>query len=196
MSREFDRALEDCLQRIESGEPVEQLLADYPGQANSLREHLQFAAALRRPIDVSGEARGRQAMLAALASSVSQGGISPMSNAASTALKLAGGLAIAAVAIIAISYLSGNLHVQVGNDAAASDPQGCLNEVFGNLADPPDGVFTVDDLLAAKDAFQNQNTDPRYDRDGDSDVDIDDLMLYIQDLRTCFEGSIPPIPAP
>jgi hypothetical protein len=83
------------------------------------------------------------------------------------------------------------MEVGFGDDVQADHTNACLDEVLGNLADPPDGHFTFEDLVAFKQAFLDQSTDPRYDTDGDGDVDIDDVMSYIQDLKTCFTQQAP-----
>ncbi|MGH9203874.1 MAG: hypothetical protein ACRD2A_21820, partial [Vicinamibacterales bacterium] len=86
----------------------------------------------------------------------------------------------------------GNLNVDVGaRDVAADHTNACLDQVLGDLADPPDGHFTFEDLLALRQAFEDQSTDPRYDTDGDGDVDIDDVMSYIQALKGCFTQPAP-----
>ena len=118
-----------------------------------------------------------------------------LSRTGAFALKITGAVAIVAALALGIAYFSGSMSVGFGGDEAQADhTNACLDDVLGNLADPPDGHFTFEDLLAFKDAFQEQNTDPRYDTDGDGDVDIDDVMSYIQDLKTCFSESGPPAP--
>jgi hypothetical protein len=46
--KEFDLALEECLNRISKGETVEACLADYPARAQELRAALSAVAAVRR----------------------------------------------------------------------------------------------------------------------------------------------------
>ncbi len=110
-------------------------------------------------------------------------------------LKLTGAVAAAAALFIGVALATDNLHVEWGSDGAeAQATHPCLDEVLGNLDPEQDGTFDFNDLLAFRDAVRDQNTDPRYDRDGDGDVDIDDVMVYIDELRTCFSESFPQPP--
>ena len=63
----FEAKLIDCLDALEAGEPLEQVLARYPGDAARLTAALETASALaklRREPSGASEARARQAFLA------------------------------------------------------------------------------------------------------------------------------------
>ena len=195
MSKQFDKALEECIRELETGAHLETVLARHPEQAGELRPHLQVWASLSAAEAGRASPAGRALGMARLAAAVSgsersQGGIRSMdklANSGGFALKLLGSAAVVAGLALGVTFLTGNLHVEFGSGGAeASHTHPCLDEVLGNLADPQDGHFDVDDLIAARDAIDNQNTDPRYDRDGDNDVDIDDIMIYIGELKTCL----------
>jgi hypothetical protein len=203
MNRPFEQILNECIHQLEvGGTSIPAILARYPEYAEALRPHLQLWDSLsnvgRDDAGQSGYARGLQQLTGAVsAAQQSQGGnvMTELSRTGAFALKMTGAVAIVAALTLGIAYFSGNMSVGFGGDEAQADhTNACLDNVLGNLADPPDGHFTFEDLLAFKDAFQEQNTDPRYDTDGDGDVDIDDVMSYIQDLKTCFSESAPPAP--
>jgi hypothetical protein len=202
MTKPFEQLLRECIQQLEAGETdVEAVLARHGDRADQLRPHLRLWVSLsnvgKEIASREGYDRGFQTLTSAVATAGQKTGGNHMNDLARSgglALKLAGGTAIVAVAVLAITYFSGNLHVDVGaDDAAADHTNACLDSVLGNLADPQDDHFTFEDLLAFRQAFEDQNTDPRYDTDGDGDVDIDDVMSYIQALKDCF---VPPPPEP
>ncbi len=193
MQRLETAALTDAIRRLEAGESVESVLAQYPQYAVELKEELALRSSLdaleREQPEARAIEKGLGQLDGALFERQSQGGRTRMNEVSKVwgfALKLSGGIAIVAAMVAAAAFFSGNLHVQLGSEASALPTHPCLDQVLGNLADPPDGHFDVQDILAFRDAFRTQNTDPRYDRDGDGDVDIDDLMVYIQELRTCL----------
>ncbi len=112
-------------------------------------------------------------------------------NTGGFALKLVGAAAVVAGIALGIAYVSGNMEVEFGSGAQASHTHPCLDSVLGGLDGDADHHFTGADLIAFRDAFQNQNTAPQFDRDGDGDVDIDDVMVYVQELKDCFGAPTP-----
>jgi len=207
MNESFEQTLKSCIQQLEAGETsMETILARYPEHAEELRPHLQVWTSLsnvgRAEAAPPGFARGLHDLTGAVvAAQQTQGGnlMTDLSRAGGLALKLTGATAIVAALALGIAYFSGNMNVGFGDEAEADHTNACLDQVLGNLADPPDNHFTFDDLVAFKQAFRDQNTNSRYDTDGDGDVDIDDVMSYIQDLKTCFTQPVPdatPTPPP
>lgn len=192
MRRLETAALTDAIRLLDAGESVESVLARYPEHAVDLEAELTLRASLDAREGEQPEARairkGLERLDGVLSERQTQGGWTKMNERGvfGFALKLSGGIAIVAAIVMAAAFFSGNLHVQVGSDASALETHPCLDQVLGNLADPQDGKFDVQDILAFRDAFRTQNTDPRYDRNSDGKVDIDDLMAYIEELRTCF----------
>lgn len=196
----LEKDLRDCLREMEAGADLEAVLSKRPRNAGALRPHLLVRARLleaggAQPVP-EGAARGLARLTSAIREEREQGGIAPMKRIPMTpgfALKLAGVSAVVAVIAISAALLTGNMRVDFGGSSASANlSSACLDQVLGNLADPQDDHFDLSDLLAARDAVRDQNTDPRYDRDGDGDVDIDDLMVYMQELKACFAAQYNP----
>lgn len=202
MKKSFDDILRECIAELEgSGGDIRAVLRRYPERADELRPHLEVWASLsaveKAEATAEGAERGRQRLLTAVGAAEqkrerSEVIVNRLFSSGGFALKTLGAFAVVAALGLGITFLTGNLDVGFGDQAEAGHTNPCLDTVLGDLADPPDGHFDVDDLLAFRQAFQDQNTDPRYDRDGDGDVDIDDVMVYIQELNACFgPGPVP-----
>lgn len=198
MTTPFDKTLQDCIQEIElAGADIDSVVAKYPGQADELRRHLEVWAALSASAPAETPQSVHDLGLARLSAAINtteRGGdrlMNDLSRSGGFALKLTGAFAMVAGIILGITYLTGDWDVEFGSNAQADHTNACLDSVLGNLADPQDSHFTFDDLIAFKGAFLDQNTDPRYDTDEDGDVDIDDVMVYIQALKSCFTGGPP-----
>ncbi len=119
-----------------------------------------------------------------------------LSTSGGFALGLIGAVAVVAAIGLGITFLTGNLHVDFGSETEAQTipTNECLDDVLGDL----DGVpgFTIDDLLAYRDAFEAQDPvwpeSDLFDRDRDGDIDIDDVLVYVQELRECLDFVILP----
>lgn len=199
MTNSIDQALKDCIEALETSDRgIEDVLAQYPGQAAELRSDLQVWASLasrkRSEASPTGFLSGLNRLSFAIRRTQTERGgnklMKDLSKTGGFALKLLGATTVVAGLALGFAYFSGNMDVEFGSSAQAEHTNACLDSVLGNL--DGDGHFTSGDLIAFKDAFLNQNTDPAFDTDGDGDVDVDDVMSYIQDLRSCFGG--PPAP--
>lgn len=198
--KSLQKALSESIARLEaSGGDIDAALARHSEHAEKLRPYLlvwlQLHASGTEPPSVEGFTRGIHRLSAAIMAE--QGGrpiMNEVTRQAGFALKLAGATALVAAIALGITFLTGNLRLELGSSAEAGHTAACLDQVLGNLDGSGDAHFTVDDLLAFRDAARNQDTDPRFDRNGDGTVDIDDVMIYIQELRACFTGGGPPIP--
>jgi len=193
MDERFDDILGDAIREADATGASDGRAAErHPEHAAEMQAHVEILDSLEQtplehPSD-QGMARG----LARLRSEVrnreqTRGGYEIMKKGV-FGLAAVGAAAIVAVLAIGITFATGNLDVDLGGDEAAAshipDPAGpCLDQVLGGFAAPTDH-FDVDDVLALRDAVHNQ--DPALDRDGDGDVDIDDAMAYITDLRNCI----------
>jgi hypothetical protein len=198
--KSFDDILQECIRHLEAGGDIEAALSRYPERADELRPYLQvwksLSAAEKREATPQGALRGRQKLMAALTSGQPLDGgarlMQDLSKSGGFALRLVGAVAVVAAIALGITFLTGNLQVNFGGETEAQTlpVAQCLDDVLGGLDGTPG--FTIDDLLAFRDAFQNQDTDPKFDRDGDGDVDVDDLMTYVTELRDCFQQNTLP----
>lgn len=191
MSENFESALADALARIERGEAAADVVVGASSHSGRLAAHLGLSAALlAEDPRVTGASRGRQHLLT-LVSSAKQpkGGLTTMGNLISNGLRAIGGLAVVGAAMLALVHFSGNLDVEFGgSEASANSTFACLDQVLGPWA-PPTDIFDIDDLIAARAAVANQDIAPQFDRDGDGDVDLDDIMIYVQELKACLASS-------
>jgi len=204
MDKRFDDILGDAIREAEAqGASIGGAAERRPEQSAELQVHLEVLSSLEKtPLESPSEpgmARGLARLRSAIRSGERSRGGYELMNKGILGLAAIGVSAIVAVLAIGITFGTGNLSVDVGGDNAQAShiPGGaglCLDQTLGGFA-PPSDHFDVDDVLALREAAQNQ--DPALDRDNDGDVDIDDLMVYITDLRTCITGSVPtPPPLP
>lgn len=106
-----------------------------------------------------------------------------LSTSGGFALGLVGAVAVVVAIGLGITFLTGNLHVDFGAETEAQTVPAneCLDEVLGGYADPDD-EFTVEDLFALRDAYLA------------GDLDMEDVMALIDQLRECFIAVEPPSP--
>jgi hypothetical protein len=189
MKKSFNNTLTECTARLESGEELESVLGSYPEHQGALRRHLHIWAALaqgqRAEMSPEAMARGAQRLSAAVFAAQTRGGKGSMNNMprAGLALRLAAGVTVVAAVVLGALYFGG---VQVGSKAEALPSHPCLDQVLGGLDGNPG--FDVRDIIAFKIAYKNQIILPRFDRNGDGHVGIDDLKIYIQELKACFRN--------
>jgi hypothetical protein len=196
MNNRFDDALNECIRHLESsGGDIEAVLSRYPERTDELRAHLRIWASLSSAerVDASplGVTRGRSLLLNAVAT-VERGErgtlMQSLANSAGLTLKLIGGFAVVATVAMAMAYFTGNLRVGVGDEAQAthSGPFACLDSIpLADLAAPAHD-FGAEDLLAFRDAYENQNPvgpGSIYDRDADGDVDLDDISAFVEEAK-------------
>ena len=198
MKKSLKEVLRESLQGLEtSGADIQAALADHPQQAEELRPHLRVWAALASTPKVeasqSGFERGLSRLSSAVSSEQERGGNRIMSHLPKSgvlALKLLGSAAVVAGLALGITLLSGNLESPFGSEAEATPTHPCLDQVLGGLDGEPG--FTIKYLIAFKIAFKTQNTDPRYDRNGDGRVGLKDVLIYLRELKLCFQTNPPP----
>ena len=90
---------------------------------------------------------------------------------------------------LGITFFTGNLEFGGGGSSAeAQVPHECLEALDLN----GDGELTVEDVLAFKGAIESQ--DEAFDYNGDTVVDIHDVVSVIQEVVTCFQEQQPPAP--
>ena len=198
MKKSLKEILRESLQRLEtSGADIEAALADHRQQAEELRPHLRVWAALsstpKAEASQSGFERGLSRLSSAVSGEQERGGnriMSHLPKSGGLALKLLGSAAVVAGLALGITLLSGNLESPFGSEAEATPTHPCLDQVLGGLDGEPG--FTIKDLIAFKIAFKTQNTDPRYDRNGDGRVGLKDVLIYLRELKLCFQTNPPP----
>ncbi len=198
MKKSLEEVLRQSLQRLEtSGGDIDAALAEHPQHAEELRPHLRVWASLSsRPkaeASQSGFAKGFSQLSSAVSREQEQGGkklMNDLSRSGSFALKLLGSTAVVAGLALGIALFSGNAHVQLGSEAQAVPSHPCLDQVLGGLDGQPG--FTLQDLIAFKIAYKTQNLDPRYDRNGDGRVGLKDVLIYLHELKLCFQTNPPP----
>ncbi len=93
-----------------------------------------------------------------------------------------------AVVALGIAFLAGNLGSGGGSSTEAQVLPDCLTVLDFN----GDGELTVEDVLLFGDAIENQ--DPAYDYNGDTVVDILDVVSVVQEVVACFQQLQPPQP--
>src|SRR3989442_420760 len=135
MNRGLDKALTDCISRIERGAGLEECLEAHPSLAGELRPHLETWQAmgpdsLAQP-SASAFDQGRRAMLSALESA-------PVTFSPLSAARLAPAWLTVAAAVAAFMVLIGGA---AGASAALGgpDPAGDVLSVVGVSSDGPHG---------------------------------------------------------
>lgn len=198
MKKSLKEILREFLQRLEtSGADIEAALADHPRQAEDLRPHLRIWASLsstpKAEASQSGFERGLSRLSSAVSGEQERGGnriMSHLPKSGGLALKLLGSAAVVAGLALGITLLSGNLQSPFGSEAQATPSHPCLDQVLGGLDLEPG--FTIKDLIAFKIAYKTQNTAPRFDRNGDDKVNLKDVLIYLHELKQCFQNNAGP----
>ena len=200
MKKPFDDILNECIRRIESGEEIESVLQSYAEHADELRPHLEILTSLsvveKREATPQGALRGRQQLLSAIVS----GGRKRGETGVIIGLATKGGLSVKFVAMfvaggalaLGITFLTGNLDFGGGSGSGSAQAEhlpACLAALDFNV----DDALTVEDVLLFKGAIESQ--DPAFDYNGDTVVDIHDVVAVVQGVVSCFEQQQPPAPS-
>jgi hypothetical protein len=197
MRKPFDDILHECIRQLEiSGGDIEAALSRYPEQADELRPYLEvwasLSAAEKAQATPLGAMRGRQQLLTAIArAEQTEQGVSPINNLVSKgglSMRFAAMFVAGVVLALGITFLTGNLEFGGGSSTEAQAPHECLEALDLN----GDGELTVEDVLAFKGAIESQ--DEAFDYNGDTVVDIHDVVSVIQEVVTCFQEQQPPAP--
>jgi len=198
MRKSFDDILNECIRRIESGEDIESVLQSHAEHGDELRPHLEVLTSLsaveKREATPQGALRGRQQLLSAIVS----GGRKREETGVINSLATKGGLSMRFVAMfvggavlaLGITFLTGNL--EFGGDSS-TEAQAIPECVLG-LDFNGDQELTVEDVEEFQNAIENQ--DPGFDVNGDTVVDIFDVVAVVQEVVTCFQENQPPVPTP
>ena len=72
------------------------------------------------------------------------------------------------------------------------DPTECINGCLLIVDFNGDTVFDVEDILLFVEGYESQ--DPAFDKDGDGDVDVFDVLGYAIDVRDCIGDCVPTAP--
>lgn len=104
-------------------------------------------------------------------------------------LRLIAGIGLAAV--MSVLLVLGSIHF-TGSETQAQvppDPTECISDCLLIVDFNGDTVFNVDDVLLFVEGYESQ--DPAFDKDGDGDVDVFDVLGYAQEVRDCTLGCLP-----
>ena len=201
MKKSFDDILNECIRRIESGEDIESVLQSYAEHADELRPHLEILTSLsvveQREATPQGALRGRQQLLSAIVS----GGRKREETGVVNSLATKGGLSMKFVAMfvggavlaLGITFLTGNLDFGGGSGSGPAQAEH-LPACLAALDFTGDDEFTVEDVLAFKDAIDSD--DPAFDFNGDTVTDIFDVLDVVGAVVLCFQENQPPAPTP
>jgi len=197
MRKSFDDILNECIRQLEtSGGDIEAALSRYPEQADELRPYLEvwtsLSAVEKAQATSLGAMRGRQQLLTAIARAEQTGqGVSLINNLVSKgglSMRFAAMFVAGVVLALGITFLTGNLEFGGGSSTEAEPLPGCV--LFLDLNG--DTELTVDDVMGFKTAIENQ--DEAFDYNGDTVVDIHDVVSVVQELVSCFQEQQPPQP--
>jgi hypothetical protein len=196
--RSFDDILKECILRMEAGQDLESLLANYPDRERELRPHLQVLAALssaqKQEVSLQGTARGRYQLMGALSAPepMKRGGRTMLNLGGSTARSLAL-FSAGAVAALAMMFLAGGLGLGSGSPQKAE--AGPIATCILTLDFNGDGRLDVQDVAAFKTAIQTQNL--AFDFNGDGKVDVFDVEAAVEKMVDCIQSVQPtPVPTP
>ncbi len=193
--RSFDDILKECILRMEAGQDLESVLANYPDRERELRPHLQVLAALsstqKQEASPQGTARGRYQLMGALsAPGPMKGGARTMPNLRGSTARSLALFSAGAVAALAMMFLAGGLGFGSGSQKAEANPiAACILTLDFN----GDGVLNVQDVAAFKTAIKTQNL--AFDFNGDGKVDVFDVEAAVEKMVDCIQ-SIQPTPVP
>jgi len=103
--------------------------------------------------------------------------------------RLTTGIGLAAV--LSVLLVLGAVHFTGSGTQAQEppDPTECISDCLLIVDLNGDTVFDVDDVLVFVEGYENQ--DAAFDKDGDGDVDVFDVLGYAQEVRDCIRGCLP-----
>lgn len=195
MRKRFDDILNECIRRLEaSGGDIETVLSKYPEHTDELRPYLEvwrsLSAVEKAQASSAGAMRGRQQLLTAIAraeqaeqgvrlinSLARKGGLSMNFGG----IKFAGMFVAGVVLALGITFLTGSLEFGGDSSTLAQEVAKCVEGLDNN----GDGDLNVEDVQGFQDALENQ--DPGFDVDGDTDVDINDVVQQVNDVIDCLQ---------
>ena len=193
-SKSYDQVLKACLAEIEAGAAPEAVISMYPDHATRLRSDLGLWLSLSasQPSDVppGAETAGRAALKRALAEKrTAPGSVTSLTGGFSMRFALT--FAAGGVAVLGALFFGGALDSGSDSTAQAVPFQECVLV----LDFTGDGMLDVNDVIAFRDAIENQ--DLAFDFNSDGTVDVFDVLGAVTGITDCLQNlqpSPPPLP--
>ncbi|HUF53545.1 MAG TPA: hypothetical protein VMR52_07200 [Dehalococcoidia bacterium] len=188
--KSYDDILATCLAEIEAGATPEDVLSRYPEHFQRLESDLRvfgvFSSRRKAQVPAAASIAGRLALRGALAQARAEGGCGVHSPIGGIKMRLAIAFAAGVSATLAAVMFGGMLDSSGGAEVHADAYEECILQLDFN----DDGLLDVNDVVAFRDAIENQ--DPAFDLNGDGVVDVFDAVSAVNGVVECLQTLQPP----